>query len=143
MNNKRLQVWVWTIITAVYVIATFTFSNISEAGYLKQIKSIWGIRLDWFLHGVEYGLFSLLFLRWIRVAKPESSVLVSSILTLVTGFILGLLNELWQIRIPRRSFELSDIAANMIGAIIVLTLYIGLTRVNINHIRRNNVQRVK
>ncbi|MFH0766332.1 MAG: VanZ family protein [Calditrichota bacterium] len=143
MKNRNNQVIFWTILTVIYVIATFIISSIAEAGYLRHIKSIFGIRLDWFLHGVEYAIFSALFLRLGRVAQPKWSIVTLFILTVSLSFILGLLNELWQIHIPRRAFELSDLAANLTGTLIVLILYAGLAWLTTNSFRRKDVQRTE
>jgi len=72
------------------------------------------VRLDYFIHFLEYFILSILFMLW-RISK--NSNLKSRMLLLygVIGMGAAFLGELYQKLIPERTFNLVDVIYNFLG----------------------------
>ena len=91
------------------------FSGLSVGGslYLARDKPIEAI------HFVEYGVLALLWLRWALYAHPNPGAFPIALLATV---LTGVLDELWQWVVPRRYFDVRDIAINAVGGLLALGL---------------------
>jgi VanZ family protein len=76
---------------------------------------------------VHFILFFVLIILWLRVAKTSPKKMKVKIITiyLVFGIFLATLVEYLQQKIPNRSFDYGDIAANILGgAVGIICFYI-------------------
>jgi len=81
------------------------------------------IRLDWWLHGVEYGILAYLTMKYFSYRHFIDRKVNASITTLLLTGIVGGLNEAFQAYVPHRTPSISDEIANLIGATIFIALY--------------------
>ncbi|MDP8239764.1 MAG: VanZ family protein [Candidatus Hatepunaea meridiana] len=79
--------------------------------------------MDWVLHALEYGALALCMLMYFHETRfTARQTLTAYLYTLLFSGTIGLLNEIWQARVPNRSPSWSDEVANLLGA----ALFIGL-----------------
>lgn len=72
--------------------------------------------IDKFIHLVEYGILGFLFYRALKVSKLSSRVFL---LTVIFSILYALSDELHQLFVPGRKFDLWDLAADSLGVILV------------------------
>ncbi len=121
INFKRVG---WTSITIIYVVFTFIISRIPNSALpFKLSYKLIGIRTDWLLHFVEYGILAFLLyctiLTWTILNHKVSIRFI--IIWLLSGAI-GAVNELLQKATPGREPAFDDILANLLGAAFALSI---------------------
>jgi len=82
---------------------------------IKAFDSI--IRLDYFVHFIEYFILSIFFILW-RLDKRSIFKLKTFLLYIVMGLSIAFLDEFHQILIPGRAFNIIDFMLNGSGLII-------------------------
>ncbi|OGR27406.1 MAG: hypothetical protein A2139_14635 [Desulfobacca sp. RBG_16_60_12] len=109
----------WLVIIAVYIAMTFVLSSFSVGPVFKF--PFWR-RWDLLAHFIEYGLLAWLILRYhLSRAEPARWAWPAWSAVLWSGGVGGL-NELWQLHTPGRLSSVSDFAANLAGALVVVWL---------------------
>jgi len=103
---------------AITFISLVDYSSISGLGLSK------GFGTGFWLHLVGYFIAGLLFI--LAFGKKGQAYLLIALTVL---FLLGVLFEIAQLRIPRRTFSPVDIAANGLGLIAFYVCY-SLSRIN-------------
>lgn len=79
------------------------------------------------IHSLEFlGLAFLLSLGYFKILK--SSLVAKSLITIFSGALLGVLDEVHQYFVPRRHFEILDIVADGVGIIFGLCVYVYISR---------------
>ncbi len=106
--------WLFTIT----FISLVDYSSISGLGLSK------GFGTGFWLHAIGYFIAGLLFI--LAFGKKGQTYLLIALTAL---FLLGVLFEIAQLRIPKRSFNSVDIADNGLGLIVFYVCYIP-TRLN-------------
>jgi len=81
---------------------------------IKAFDSI--IRLDYFVHFIEYFILSIFFILW-RLDKKSIFKLRTFLLYIVIGLSIAFLDEFHQILIPGRTFNIIDFMLNGSGFI--------------------------
>ena len=76
--------------------------------------------VDKFIHLIEYGILGFLLYRALRVSKLAKQVFI---LAIIFSILYALSDEIHQLFVPGRKFDLWDLAADSVGAILV-TLYL-------------------
>ena len=76
---------------------------------------------DKIVHFVLYGITAILFFRTFRLWLWKKGNII--FFSVISSFFCGLLFEFVQMFLPYRSFSLTDIGANTLGAIIFATAY--------------------
>jgi VanZ family protein len=107
-------IWLFAITFASLV----DYSSISGLGLSK------GFGTGFWLHAIGYFIAGLLFI--LAFGKKGQTYLLIALTAL---FLLGVLFEIAQLRIPSRSFNPVDIAANGLGLVVFYVCY-KLTRIN-------------
>ena len=117
-SNYKWLFWIWlAIIIIASSIPNINAANISLTGNKLEI------RLDYILHLVIYFILALLFINWKYISINSSPLLYLS-LTITIGLVLSFLEELHQLIIPGRTFNLIDFYYNATGLLIgVFTTY--------------------
>jgi VanZ family protein len=75
------------------------------------------VRLDYFVHFIEYFILSIFFILW-RLDKKSIFKLKTFLLYIVIGLSIAFLDEFHQIFIPGRAFNIIDFMLNGSGFII-------------------------
>lgn len=83
--------------------------------------------LDKGVHLVEFGLLGL-FLSLGYFKNLKSSFLLRAVLTILSGIVLGALDEGHQYFVPGRSTEILDLVADTVGICAGLLVYVYLSR---------------
>jgi len=104
-------------LSAITFISLVDYSAISGLGLLKAFGT------GFWLHLVGYFIAGLLFILAFREKGPTYLLIALTAL-----FLLGILFEIAQLRIPKRSFNPVDIAANGLGLVFFNVCY-NLTRI--------------
>ncbi|NQU05108.1 MAG: VanZ family protein [Calditrichaeota bacterium] len=78
---------------------------------------------DLILHFIEYGILAYLIMMYFEVSQKRLSIFNRALITVIFCGVIGGLNELWQTRIPGRTFELADEIVNVLGALVVVLTY--------------------
>jgi len=107
--------------TVFYYALIFFFSSRS---YQVKIDILF---LDKAVHLVEFSLLGFL-LAFGFFLSLSSTFWTKAVLAFTTGLLLAGLDELHQYFVPLRSFELLDLAADTVGILSGLVIYILLTR---------------
>jgi len=105
---------------AITFISLVDYSSISGMGLSKGFGS------GFWLHAIGYFIAGLLFI--LAFGKKGQTYLLIALIAL---FLLGVLFEIAQLRIPKRSFNPVDIAANGLGLVVFYVCYYfrrGVTR---------------
>ena len=82
---------------------------------IKAFSSI--IRLDYFIHFIEYFILSIFFILW-RLDKKSVFKLKTFLLYIVIGLGIAFLDEFHQILIPGRAFNIIDVIFDAFGFMI-------------------------
>lgn len=85
--------------------------------------------LDKGLHLVEFGFLGF-FLSLGYFLSLKSSLRIKSTLTVVSGILLGCLDEIHQYFVPNRSFEVMDMVADSVGIVVGLAAFYCFSRTN-------------
>ncbi len=80
--------------------------------------------LDWWLHGIEYGILAALMMKYFSYRHFILKETQAIIATMLFCGVVGGLNEALQAFIPRRIPSISDEAANLVGAAAFIGLYL-------------------
>jgi len=102
----------WLRASAITFISLVDYSSIGGMGLSK------GFGTGFWLHAVEYFIAGLLFI--LAFGKKSQTYLLIALIAL---FLLGVLFEIAQLRIPKRSFNPVDIAANGLGLVVFYVCY--------------------
>jgi hypothetical protein len=99
-------------LSAITFISLVDYSSISGLGLSKAFGS------GFWLHAVGYFMAGLLFI--LAFGQKRQAYLLIALSAL---FLLGVLFEIAQLRIPKRSFNPVDIAANGLGLVVFYVCY--------------------
>jgi len=83
---------------------------------------------DKMLHFVAYAVLTVLLFRCWRATAARSRLVISVARTSIVAIGYGLLLELYQLRVPGRDFQWSDILANCAGVVIAALLLLYFCR---------------
>jgi VanZ family protein len=75
---------------------------------------------DWVLHGVEYGVFSIVVFRAVAGGLPASVNARRAGIVMLIVVAYGISDELHQLFVPFRTADVRDVRADTIGALIGL-----------------------
>jgi len=110
------------VIVWLFTVMTFVLSSMSKSPVrLPGMFSIPGF--DLILHFIEYGILAYLIMKYYEVSEKSISFLRKALITVMFCGVMGGLNELWQIRIPGRTFSLADEIVNIFGALVVVSVF--------------------
>ena len=110
---------VWIALVLVYTALTFVLSSIQASSLYPPFQIY---RIDLLLHALEYGFLAWLLLGVMRSFGRIGTWQRFAIIMVYCG-IIGGLNELWQSRVPGRFPSLSDMLANIVGAVVILFIF--------------------
>lgn len=119
MNRNFIKYWLPLL---VYLILIFYLSSLplNNPNESREKKQILGIPKDMINHLIEYGFLAILSHRAFASSKLKifnnKAVLIAVIFTVFYG----LLDEIHQLFIPTRLFEIKDILSDSIGASIIV-----------------------
>lgn len=116
---SKILFFMWLL--AITVASLIDYSSISGLGLSK------GFGTGFWLHVIGYFIAGLLFI--LAFGKKGQTYLLIALTAL---FLLGVLFEIVQLRIPKRTFNPVDIAANGLGLIV---FYITLKGISRTHLR--------
>jgi VanZ family protein len=112
----------------VLIIAIITVSSIPSVPTLKIKTAHSSIRLDYLIHFCEYGALTFLALLW--RAEKDFSVNLSNFLFLTSFLMLfAIADEFHQKLIPGRTFNVKDIASNLLGVAAALVFCLIIFRI--------------
>lgn len=112
----------WFVLGIIYACFTFFLSSISDSG-ATAFKFLTKHNLDLLFHAVEYGLFTLIILSFLKATgRINQSRLLWIIPILICGLV-GAANEVYQIYVPGRFATWSDGIANVSGAALTVLIY--------------------
>lgn len=83
-------------------------------------------RLDWWLHGIEYGILAVLMMKYFSYRHFIGRPLVAATTTILFCGVVGGLNEGFQSFIPRRFPSFGDEIANIVGATVFIAVYLSI-----------------
>jgi len=106
--SRFIRYWVPVILYAGLI---FTISSFPLPPPKVEIPFI-----DKFIHLVEYGILGFLFYRALRASRLAKQVFI---LAIIFSILYALSDEIHQYFVPGREFDLWDIAADSLGAILV------------------------
>ena len=106
----KIIFFLWLL--AITVASLVDYSSISGLGLAK------GFGTGFWLHLIAYFIAGLLFI--LAFGKKRERVILIALIAL---FLLGVLFEILQLRIPKRTFNPVDIAANGLGLIVFYICY--------------------
>ena len=106
----KIMFFIWLF--AITVASLVDYSSISGLGVSKEFG------MGFWLHLIGYFIASLLFI--LAFGKKGQTYLLIALTSL---FLLGVLFEIMQLRIPKRTFNPVDIAANGLGLIVFYACY--------------------
>jgi hypothetical protein len=104
-----------------------TFMSLVDYSFINVVDVAKGFGSGFWLHVIVYFIGSLLFI--IAFGKNDQTILLIALISL---FFLGVLFELLQLRIPKRTFNPVDIWANGLGLFVFYVCY--------NLIRRSRIR---
>ncbi len=116
---SRTTFWFW--MTVIYTVSTFVLSSFSTLPRFLML----GHHFDWVLHAIEYGILAILVVNYVH-AGGWISYRGAPVATVIFCGLVGGANEWYQMFVPHRSAELGDEIANIIGAILFLTVYLAV-----------------
>ena len=110
--QMRRLVWIWgpawALMALIFVVSSRSELP-SEVNALDD--SLW--------HGFTYGVLAALLLRGMVAARWERVTLRMASLAVLLATLYGVTDELHQVHVPLRTFELSDLLADATGAVVV------------------------
>lgn len=102
-----------------------TASSSSLAEWIGQI-----------MHFVEYAILAFLLMRALTMTFPPTTNI--SLLTIVLAMVFALSDEIHQIFVPGRAFQVVDLVIDLLGVLFGVFLY---TRLKINHEDTKNTKK--
>ncbi len=114
---NRATAWVWWLLTAAYMGLIFYLSE--QTG-----DEIHLVAPDYILHALAFGGLSFLVYSALRAGGVSS--LHAHLAAVVGALMYGISDELHQIAVPGRHPSLSDVVADLVGAIAVQLLIRGV-----------------
>lgn len=119
-NNtlKFIKKWIFlSFFAGIMLLSLVPLLNISN---LSQTENL-GVRTDYLIHFAVF--FSLIIS--LKIWKNESffSKNKSFIPWLIASYLLAIVSETWQIVIPNRTFNPSDLASNLIASLIASSVF--------------------
>jgi VanZ family protein len=124
LRTSGAKLWFW--ITLFYTIATFGLSSIANPPRFLVTK----YHLDWWLHGVEYGLLAVCLMKYQAAGGVTIPRIPFTVQTMFFIALVGGMNELLQVFIPKRAPSWADEIANIAGAAVFISIYHGLRVLN-------------
>ncbi len=100
------------LLVSLYIALIFTLSSISDLPYISRIAEMDPRKFS--LHVLEYGIFGLLLYTALNKSRFNEKALI---LTLIIGFAIGVIDEVYQSPVPGRNFNPLDIFSDGIGVI--------------------------
>ncbi|HPA14169.1 MAG TPA: VanZ family protein [Desulfobacterales bacterium] len=79
--------------------------------------------MDKFLHFAGYGLLGALFLRAYKTLSMRNRTGLLVTISILSAFIFGITDEIHQYYVPRRSSDLMDLMADLLGSAFGVFLY--------------------
>lgn len=107
-------------IGAIFGVSSVPGPTLQKVGFSVQ---------DGVAHGLEYGVLGLLVFRWLRFQLASGSLRAIAVAVL-TGAVLGALDEFYQLLIPERTTAMSDWLADLTGCTagaVIATIYYRFT----------------
>jgi VanZ family protein len=137
VSNRSVTAYVWllaAVVWAVWVIAMGTSTN-PPSNWLTKFLG------DKVLHAGSFAVGGMLWIHSLRrIGVPRYGL--AATLGCLVAFIFGLLLEILQRRIPGRQADLKDLAADLIGIIVAMGLYLLVSRLgNRKRASRDDVAR--
>lgn len=120
--RKGLLLLLWLLIVLILSVIPIAETDVGPKG------------IDKFIHFMIYGITASLF--WEFLYDKIGGHRIIGIISVVAASLYGLLIEMIQSLLPYRSFSISDIIANFLGAVISVTI------LNIRPLRQNNRMRL-
>ena len=114
-NKLLFRYWIWPI---GYIFLMFFLSSLN----ISQIQKVNITHLDKMLHIIEYSVFGYLLIRAYN-ATTSFSYKKLFLLVLLTGFLIGGLDEYYQSFLIYRQSSLLDLTADLIGVVIGISLF--------------------
>ena len=113
--NLFFKFWIWPLI---YTFFIFFLSSL----HVPISKEIGFFQLDKFLHVIEYSILGYLL---VRAFKNSTALKYKKIFlyVVVIGFLIGNLDELYQLFIPYREASLLDIISDLVGICVGLIIF--------------------
>ncbi len=112
----------------ILIIAVLIVSSLPSVPTLKIKTAHSSIRLDYLIHFCEYGALTFLALLW-RAEKDFSINLRKFLIITALLMLFAIADEFHQKLIPGRTFNLKDIASNLLGIIASLVFCIYVFRI--------------
>ncbi len=118
IKGRMLKKWVFLSLFAGIILLSLVpllkISSLSESENL-------GLRTDYLIHFIVFFMLILS----LRIWKNESffSKNKSFIPWLIASYLLAIVSESWQIVIPNRTFNPSDLASNLIACLIATSFF--------------------
>ena len=88
------------------------------------------------MHFVEYAILAFLLMRALTMTFPPTTNI--SLLTIVLAMVFALSDEIHQIFVPGRAFQVVDLVIDLLGVLFGVFLY---TRLKINHEDTKNTKK--
>jgi VanZ family protein len=119
-NKSIIKYWIWP---AGYILFVFLLSSLPPGPFQR----ITFPHFDKAVHIIEYAILGYLL---IRAGKYTASLSFKTLFlfVLVTGALIGGLDELYQSTVPGRIVSLGDWVFNLIGVIIGMTIFRRVTK---------------
>ena len=153
-NMKNTLSYIYWIMALVYVFCIFTFSSFVSSLFcphrltriLEGIDSEFLLSLAYLIFpfldkikhiAVYFGLGILLYLA-LSASKNLAIKRYTIPLTFVSGFFLGVIDEIHQLFVPERSFSIFDMAADGIGIILALAVIFVVSKIRNRSISSND-----
>ncbi len=114
-NKLLFRYWIWPI---GYIFLMYFLSSLN----ISQIQKVNITHLDKMLHIIEYSVFGYLLIRAYNVTASFSYKKLF-LLVLLTGFLIGGLDEYYQSFLIYRQSSLLDLTADLIGVVIGISLF--------------------
>jgi VanZ family protein len=117
-TSRFIKKWIFlSFFAGIMLLSLVPLLNISN---LSQTENL-GVRTDYLIHFAVF--FSLIIS--LKIWKSESffSKNKSFIPWLIASYLLAIVSETWQIVIPNRTFNPSDLASNLIACLLATSLF--------------------
>ena len=119
MNKHFIKYWLPLIIYLVLIFYTSSLplNNPQE----KEIKKTFGIPNDVYEHVIGYGFLAIISYRLFANSKNKFINKKAITFAILFTILYGIIDEIHQIFVPTRFFEIKDIISNSIGALIIFS----------------------
>lgn len=102
-----------------YSLLIFGISSIPQT----KIPRLDILNFDKLNHLIEYTFYAMTLFLAFSTAKSEKVVIYAGLLTILTGLLFGISDEIHQIFVPGREFSMYDYAADTCGILLGIFLY--------------------